>query len=119
MAKILIVEDYKDLQDFLKLLFEINGFEVKSASTSIEVHVLLNTFTPDLILLDVMLQGENGRDICKKIKQTHKDIYIILISANQKLLANYEECQADDVMEKPFNIEDILSKVKRLLYKEK
>jgi DNA-binding response OmpR family regulator len=118
MAKILIVENNEDLRAFIKLLFEMNGFEVRSATTGIEVNVLLNTFAPDLILLDVMLHGENGRDICKKIKQTHQEIYIILISANKKSLVNYEECNADDVIEKPFNIDDILSKVKTLLYKK-
>jgi len=118
MAKILIVENNGDLRAFLILLFEMNSFEVRSASTSIELNVLLNTFTPDLILLDVILHGENGRDICKEIKQTHKEIHIILISANKKLLANYEECNADDVIEKPFNIDDILHKVKSLLYKK-
>ena len=118
MAKILIVEDYPELKDFFKLLLELNNFEVKSASTGTELNALLNTFVPDLILLDVMLGGENGRDLCKRTKQTHQQIFIILISANHKLLIDYEECGADAIIEKPFNIEDVLNKIKKLLHKK-
>jgi len=118
MAKVLIVEDYPELRDFFKLLLELNKFEVKTAATGAELNSVLDTFIPDLILLDVMLGGENGRDICKQLKQTHKDIFIILISANHKLLVDYKECDADDVIEKPFNIDEVLTKIKKLLQKQ-
>jgi DNA-binding response OmpR family regulator len=119
MANIIIVEDNADLQDFFKILLELNHFEVRSAGSANELNTLLNSFIPDLILLDVMLGTDSGRDICKNIKEKYKDIIVILISANPKLLANYEECAADDIIEKPFSINIVLDKINKLLAEKK
>jgi len=115
MAKIIIVDDYVDLQDFFTSLLEFNGFEVKSAGSATELNTLLNSFIPDLILLDVMLGTESGREICKGLKEKHKEISIILISANPRSLDNYKECGADDIIEKPFTITIVLDKINKLL----
>jgi DNA-binding response OmpR family regulator len=115
MARIIIVDDYKDLQDFFKALLELNHFEVRSAGSAVELNSLLNSFTPDLILLDVMLGADSGINICKEIKEKHKEIAIILISANPKLLINYQDCNADDIIEKPFDMHVVLDKINKLL----
>ena len=74
-------------------------------------------FKPDLILLDVILNGENGRDICEKIRanKTKIRIPIILISANPDWLENCKECGADDILEKPFDIKNLTLKIDHLL----
>jgi two-component system phosphate regulon response regulator PhoB len=115
MAKIIIVDDYADLQEFFTSLLEMNGFEVKSAGSLSELNALLNSFIPDLILLDVMLGPDNGREICKGLKGKYKEIFIILISANPKSLDGYKECGADDIIEKPFTITTVLNKINNLL----
>jgi len=117
MHKIIIVDDYTDLQDFFKSLLEMNGFEVKSAGSLSELNALLSSFIPDLILLDVMLGPDSGREICRELKKKHKQIHIILISANPKSLDEYKECGADDIIEKPFTITVVLDKIKSLLAK--
>jgi DNA-binding response OmpR family regulator len=118
VAKIIIVDDYADLQDFFTSLLELNGFEVRSAGSAKELNAILNSFTPDLILLDVMLGTDSGREICKDLKEKHPEISIILISANPRLLDNYEECRADDIIEKPFTITIVLDKINKLLAKK-
>ena len=115
MDKIIIVDDYPDLQELFKTLLELNNFEARSAASSMELNTLLLAFVPDLILLDVMLGGESGKDICMEVKEKHPHIFIILISANPKLLANHKECKADDIIEKPFDIHMVLDKVNNLL----
>ena len=115
MAKILIVEDDPDLCELLTVLLQRNGFEVQSAISKEELFAKLNNFTPDLILLDILLPGYNGRDICKEIKGKRKGILIILMSANPLLLLNHEECHADGAIEKPFNNEDIIDKIKHVI----
>ncbi|HTB52439.1 MAG TPA: response regulator [Ferruginibacter sp.] len=117
MARIIIVDDYKDLQDFFKDMLELNHFEVRSAGSAVELDTLLTTFMPDLILLDVMLGADNGTKICKEIKEKYKEIAIILISANPKLLINYQDCNADDIIEKPFDMYEVLDKINKLLNK--
>jgi DNA-binding response OmpR family regulator len=115
MAKIIVVEDYTDLRDFFKALLELNNFEVKSAGSLSELNALLKSFIPDLILLDAMLGADNGREMCKTLKEKYKEIFIILISANHNSLVNHKECKADDILEKPFAINMVLDKINKLL----
>jgi DNA-binding response OmpR family regulator len=117
MAKIIIVDDYRDLQELFKILLELNNFEVRTAGSANELYNLLDFYIPDLILLDVMLGGDAGKDVCKKIKEKYTTLPIILISADPKQLIDYEECYANDIIEKPFDINTVLEKVNRLLTK--
>jgi two-component system OmpR family response regulator len=117
MAKIIIVDDYQELQDLFKVLLELNNFEVRTAGSAVELNAVLNSFIPNLILLDVMLGSDSGKEICKKLKQEYATVPIILISADPKQLINYEECGADDIIEKPFDINTVLEKVNKLLAK--
>jgi DNA-binding response OmpR family regulator len=118
MARIIIVDDYKDLQDFFRALLELNHFEVRSAGSAKELNSLLESFVPDLIILDVMLGADNGKVICKQLKEKYKEIKVILISANSKLLIDYEACNADDIIEKPFDMHIVLEKINKLLTKK-
>jgi DNA-binding response OmpR family regulator len=119
MKKIIIVDDYPDLQELFKTLLGLNNFDVRSAGSAGELNTLLQSFVPDLIFLDVMLGGESGKEICVKVKEKYPEVFIILISANPKLLVNYEECKADDIIEKPFDIHMVLNKVNTLLGSKK
>lgn len=119
MIKILIADGSPDLSEFLEILLERKGYAVESVAFNTELQERILSFTPDVILLDVQLQRENGREICLKIKSNSltKHIRVILISANPSLLENYSACEADAVIEKPFNnitiydtIETVLSK---------
>jgi DNA-binding response OmpR family regulator len=114
MAKILIVEDYLDLLDFFSIFLKMNDFEVRSISYQKEVQISIDSFSPDLVLLDVMLGGDDGRDICREIKKKNKNVSVILISANPKLLKKYKEYGADDIIEKPFDNVGILDKINKV-----
>jgi DNA-binding response OmpR family regulator len=118
MAKVLIIEDDKALLEFLLIFLEIKGFEIRAISSKKEVEFAVENFKPDVILLDVLLGGYDGREICKEIKTTNKAVSIILLSANPKLLENYDECDADDAIEKPFDNDNILNTINRLLHKK-
>ena len=115
MAKILIVEDNDDLLEFFCILMEKNGFEIKGASSRVEIDSHLLLFKPDLIMMDVMLHGEDGRDICKEIKSNHKHLPIILLSGNPQALSNFSEYHADGVIEKPFTISTVISKANEII----
>ena len=115
MAKIIIVDDHPDLQELFKALLTFNNFDVRSAGSAAELNALLQFYAPDLILLDIMLGGENGKEICMDIKKKYPAVSIILISASPKLLMNYEECKADGFIEKPFDVHVLLDKINSLL----
>jgi DNA-binding response OmpR family regulator len=119
MPKILIVEDYPDLCEFFTLLLQINGFEVDGVLSKEDALKELETYTPEVVLMDVMLGNDSGRDLCKEIKQKYESISVILISANPHRLLDYEECHADGVIEKPFNNQNVLDKIQYLIEAKK
>ena len=117
MAKVLIVDDNHDLLEFFCILMEKNGFEIRGASSKTEIDTYLQSFNPDLIMIDVMLGNEDGREISKNIKLSHNHIPIILLSGNPEALTNLSEYNIDDVIEKPFTIGTVVSKAQELISK--
>jgi DNA-binding response OmpR family regulator len=105
MAKILVVDDDSSLLDLFPLLLEREGHIVETVLSKDTVKSTLSTFLPDLVILDIWLQREDGRKLCKEIKAKHSsNIPIILMSASGKLLNDYREWNADAGIEKPFDI---------------
>ncbi len=115
MNNILIVDDHLDFIDVLSSILKKYNYFTKSACSRNEIDSQLTLFNPDLILLDVMLVGEDGRDICTELKISHGSIPVLLLSCNPKLLKDYAKYYADDYIEKPFTPKDILGKINKLL----
>ena len=116
MAKILVADDQADLLQLVDTILTMAGHHVVTAKSREEFLSRLSSLKPDVIILDVMIGADNGRDICREIKAAeHKHIPVILYSANPELLESYEECAADDVLHKPFEIKLLVDKVNRVL----
>lgn len=107
MKKVLIVDDDKDILTVVKYLLKSHGFKVHTHSTGLNVTDVVDTFHPDLILLDIMLPGKTGIDICKELKLI-SDIPIVLFSAHADKIAALKESKADAFVEKPFEISHLL-----------
>jgi DNA-binding response OmpR family regulator len=114
MCKVLVVDDDKDLLGVLKIMLTFNGLLVNEASGEEEFYLRLGLEKPSVILLDVNLGTSDGRDICKmlKSKQDTKDIPVILFSANHNMGSMISESKADDFIEKPFEMEFLVNKLK-------
>src|SRR5258706_11915999 len=102
--RILLIDDNSAVLDSLSLILNEEGYLVdikKSAATIIRD---INDFMPNLILLDVMLKGENGIEVAKMLKKTSKSAHIpiILISAASDAKDKLEESHADAFIPKPF-----------------
>ncbi|MEO1669463.1 MAG: response regulator [Cyanobacteria bacterium J06631_2] len=111
---ILVVEDNSDLQLLFKLLLESEGYEVTIAHNGREALTFLESMQPELILMDIMMPGINGLEISHRIKQKDQSLPIILISAIDRLQEqqlNYSK--ANDILYKPFNLDDLVNKVKQ------
>ena len=89
--KILVVDDDKDILDALQIVLENEGFVVVKNFKGDETYQVVNMSKPDLILLDVLMSGKDGRVICKKLKSSKesKDIPIILMSAHPSAARDY------------------------------
>ncbi len=108
MRRLFIVDDDYDILLALKIWFTKKGFEVKVFQQSKPFFDALYESLPDLILMDVNLQGEDGRVLCKQIKNEFAvDRPIILFSANAQALDNYKDNCADGILHKPFELQEI------------
>jgi DNA-binding response OmpR family regulator len=121
MANILVVDDSPELLEMIKIIFQLHNYEVRTAPTRSSLLAHLEIFMPDILLIDVLLDDSNGKDICKELKQNTgtKDIPIILLSGSHDQLRDYAAYGADDIIEKPFEFEDVEKKIKKLLDKNR
>jgi DNA-binding response OmpR family regulator len=105
MKRILFVDDDVDLLATMKTFLRRQGYEVAVTTTCSEGLEILRVFNPDLILLDINVGSEDGRLMCRQIKNEaeYKHIPIILISANEEELKTYSDFGADSFLGKPFD----------------
>ncbi|MEO6452750.1 MAG: response regulator [Ginsengibacter sp.] len=108
--KILVIDDDMDILSVITILLKDQGFEVEGTLNGDEAIMRAETFKPDLIFLDIYLSGTNGKDICKRLRETRKTsrIPIILISASTQLKNTVKECGANGFINKPFDNNDLL-----------
>jgi DNA-binding response OmpR family regulator len=111
--KILIVDDDPDLLDILSYFLTDNGFEILTLPTGEKVIENIYQFLPDLILMDIMLAGMDGREICKDIKQNPRTMMpVILISASHEIHYALQQIGApNDFLAKPFDLDRLLEKI--------
>jgi DNA-binding response OmpR family regulator len=114
MIKLLIVDDSADLLSALKMFLEKKGFTVNTTSDHgrLKDHIML--LNPDLLLMDIFLSGQDGRELCQKLKEdiNTKQLCIMLFSASPDALKNHKHYGADGCIEKPFNLKDLIAQIK-------
>ncbi|HLX58574.1 MAG TPA: response regulator [Ktedonobacteraceae bacterium] len=116
IKRILVVDDEEDILDLVLAVLDEEGYYVQtSPSGSIFQHVQRDL--PDLILLDVLLNGKDGRVLCRQLKANEltKHIPVILFSAHIQREDALSESHADDFVGKPFEIQELLEVVKKHL----
>ena len=118
--KILIIEDEEDLVKGLILNLEDEGYELDYALNGKEGLEKALKEKPDLILLDIMLPGINGLEICKELRRNKIDIPILMLTARGEEIDKVIglEIGADDYISKPFSIRELMARVKAHLRRE-
>jgi CheY-like chemotaxis protein len=112
---VLVVDDEKDIVEFLTQLLEDNGYEVTSANDGLAAMKLVETRKPDVILLDLQMPEETGTGLYRKLqhKKDFKDIPVIVISG---LAGNYlAVSKTVPVIDKPPKEENVLEEVRKAL----
>jgi DNA-binding response OmpR family regulator len=114
--KILIIEDDIDIAEALTYSLEFVGYEVSKAladSYHDVFHPKNKDNFPHLVLLDILLSGKDGREICKELKSDNKTkhIPIIMMSAYPDAHESVKKAKANDFLPKPFDINDLLAKI--------
>ncbi|MBI9013261.1 MAG: response regulator transcription factor [Clostridiales bacterium] len=113
MTKILIVEDEITIAELEKDYLEIEGFEVDIAATGIKGLEMVHNHVYNLVILDIMLPGINGFELCKKIRETHK-IPLLIVSSRKEDIDKIRGLGlgADDYITKPFSPSELVARVK-------
>lgn len=117
--QILVVDDDLDILDALEWMLEDAGYQVQTSDRGDSAENLRDDARglPDLIILDVLLSGKDGRAICKLLKSQPdtQDIPIVMVSAHPSAAGSIRASGADDFVAKPFDIDVLLSAVERHL----
>ena len=119
--KLFIVEDEPDLRDTLKYNFENEGFKVKAFSNGETFLDVLQNNKPNLVILDLMLPGVSGLDVCRKLRSNdnYAGIGVVMLTAKSEEVDRIVgfELGADDYVTKPFSVRELILRVKVLLKK--
>lgn len=115
-AHLLLVDDDKRILSLLSTFLSKNNFLVSSARNSIEARSLLNYFEFDLLIIDIMMPGENGLNLLESIrKQTNVPAIFLSAKGESKDKISGLEVGADDYLSKPFEPKELLLRLERLL----
>lgn len=117
--RILLIEDEEDIAALIKLQAEVSGYKLHVEVDGINGYRAVEREKPDLVILDIMLPGENGLDVCRKIK-SHPDlrnIPVVMLTAKSEELDIMLglELGADDYVAKPFSPKVLFSRIKAVL----
>ena len=110
--KILLVDDEPNILQFLELGLQNEGFEVRSAQDGMSAIALLKDFQPHVAILDVMMPGMDGFEVCRMIKKT-ENVSVIMLTAKDEVDDRVKGLKlgADDYMVKPFSFEELLARI--------
>ena len=120
-GKILIVDDEERIRGLIRktLEFVSSEFEIYEAKDGIEAVNMAGKIKPDVMIVDVMMPGMNGYDVCRKIKSSSdtKNAYVIFLTARGGSISKstMELCGGNEIVTKPFDTEELGNKVKKAL----
>ncbi|WP_035710566.1 response regulator transcription factor [Salibacterium aidingense] len=112
MKKILIVEDEEDIRNLIVLYLQ-NKYDVHSCNDGDRALSAIQELQPDLILLDILLPGRNGMDICEKLRETDVETPVLFLSAKREFEDRIQglELGADDYITKPFDPGELMARI--------
>lgn len=116
-SKILVVEDEESIRRLITINLSAVGYETRETDTGEKALAMFSSFIPDVMVLDLMLPGISGFEVCQRVRKIRPDIFIIMLTAKSqdtdKILGL--ELGADDYMVKPFNPLELVARIKAML----
>ena len=115
--RLLIVEDDGDLRETVARRFRDDGYSVATAATGPAALEAVRAEVPDLVLLDVMLPGLDGVEVCRRLRAEHPLLYILMLTARAGEVDRVVglEVGADDYVTKPFSLQEVVARVRSAL----
>ena len=115
-TKILTIDDDRNICEALKLYLENEGYDVATANDGVVGVNTFKSYDPDLVLLDIMMPQKDGWQVCREIREISSKP-IIMLSAKGEVIDRVVglELGADDYMEKPFDMKELLARIRVVL----
>ena len=116
MTKVLVIEDEESFREALEFILTKEGFQIESAATGSDGLTAFDKYNPDIILLDLMLPGMSGTDVCKSIR-AKSNVPIIMLTAKDAEVDKVVglEVGADDYVTKPFSSPELIARIRAVL----
>jgi len=114
MYNLMVIDDNVEMLNALKLVLEANDYQVLCVQNYQKAHQAITQFAPHLIIVDILLSGFDGRELCKEIKST-QTIPVILMSALWDAGKSAAESNADAFIKKPFDLDELTTLIEKLL----
>ena len=116
MTKVLVIEDEESFREALEFILTKEGFEIESAASGPDGLTAFDKYNPDIILLDLMLPGMSGTDVCKSIR-AKSNVPIIMLTAKDAEIDKVVgiEVGADDYVTKPFSSPELIARIRAVL----
>lgn len=115
MDRLLVVDDDPDILDVMEMFLTTSGYSVASTGRGQEVPHMVQTYKPDLIILDYLLSGMDGTAICKRLKSEKetRHIPVIMFSASPDAEVAAKAAGAEGYVSKPFSVNVLLDEIKK------
>lgn len=117
LETIIVVDDEQSIIDFIKIYLEREGYICKGIHDGMIAYNEIMLKKPTLVVLDVMLPGMNGFDVCRKLRESNNQVPIIILTAKDEEIDKILglELGADDYLTKPFNPRELMARIKAVL----
>ncbi len=117
MANILVVDDDPDIGIMLKMMLEFKGYDVTLLNRADKTYDVLNNNNIDLVILDMLIAGDNGTDVCATIRkeESASELPVMMISALPDARQSCLQAGANEFLSKPFEMQVLLAKVQELI----
>lgn len=112
--KILIIDDDSAVLDILTECFTDEGYDVKAISHVSDIYDLIDSFQPNVVLTDYILNGINGGEFCTQIKMAYQNLPVVILSAYPKVMLSLGTYNCDLFVAKPFDVFALLKQVNSL-----
>ena len=115
--KILVVDDERAVRDSLRRALELEGYEIDLAADGREALARLGQAQPDMLILDVLMPGVDGLEVCRRLRRARNNLPVLMLTARDAVENRVAglDAGADDYVTKPFALEELLARIRALL----